>query len=565
MVSYPTPQSVQFNTFKGIRTRNGLASGGVISAVECKNIDFVPSSYDAGINIATSLGNVKVYELTGDYVNYNIVKGFEFESENATHLLFYCEYETNGVLLEYSNGQFSLIADSYSYYDPTEEQEENRWKTQEIDPTDWLTATNKANSIVIRKAYNTFVFTNGVDYYIWTPDAEQSVNILKKIQPKKDNYDPTTGDYVDTTIVTGLAMAEYNGALAVGGNEGLLAVSRADDITDFDNINDDSNNAWFEYFGKPITAIVSMTGGLIVFTDEDNTVITGTTADTRDRKNASLGGCLSFESWVKHDKYLFFYDNKQKNVYYYTQNDYGQMVLGEPVAPEVQKYFSSINRLQMTSYIGNNRSEIWVLTDKNKLLFDFFVKEWSERVCQNLNGYFVYDNDVFSVAGKKCFKEKSGNIGVFDGVFYGSEYKTQIINLGSFSNMKEMEFQPLLSVATDYNNIFYIECLIDGKKTKTKYAKMFNDRAVWGDDTEQDESTPDNELWDMQIYPIEDGSVIQQIKGKFISNWYYLQFTFRTYKKETDNPNDNEFGNDFSINCIELKGITQETDTTGRK
>lgn len=545
MVSYPTPQSVQFNTFKGIRTRNGIASGGTISAVECKNVDFVASSYDAGVNIATSLGNVKVYQLADDYQNYTIIKGFEFESENATNLLFYCENDAEGVnkgvLLKYNGDSApTLLFDN-------------------------LTVTTKANGItMLDSAYNTFVFTNGVDYVAWTPDGATT----------KQTLSPE----IDGVAMTGLALAELDGSLVIGGDNGYVLASARGDITDYDTTGGLDTSAWYETFGKPITAVVSMTGGLIVFTEEDNTILSGyQTISTRDRKDANLGGCLSFESWVKHDKYLFFYDNKQKNVYYYTQNDYGQMVLGEPVAPEIQKYFSNINRLQMTSYIGNNRSEIWVLTDSNKLIYDFFIGEWAERECQALNGYFVYDNDVYSVGGANCYKEKDGNMGVFDGVFYGSEYKTQIINLGSFSNMKEMEFQPLLSVATDYNNTFYIDCQIDGKKLKTKYVRMFNNGAIWGDDNDADEFTPENEIWAEdgddqadqnvygQVFPSEDDSVIQQVKGKFISNWYYIQFTFRTYKKDTDKDTYNQEGNDFSINCFELKGITQETDTTGRK
>ena len=99
-----------------------------------------------------------------------------------------------------------------------------------------------------------------------------------------------------------------------------------------------------------------------------------------------------------------------------------------------------------------------------------------------------------------------------------------------------------------------IDCQIDGKKTKSKYVKMYYNGAVWGDNTSP-EFVPDNELWDVQVFPDENDAVLQQIKGKFISNWYYLQFTFRT---ETQ-------GDDFNIACFELKGITQETDTTGRK
>lgn len=526
MVSYPSASSVQFNAFKGIRTRNGIASGNIISAVECKNIDFMPSSYDAGVNIVTSLGNVKVNDLTGtDYADYTIIKGFEFESDNATHILFYCEKNSGGVLLEFTNNQYVPIF------------------------TGFTNNNGQANGItMVSGAYNTFVFTNGIEYKAWTPDGQTQTQTLN---PE-----------IDGTAVTGLALAELDGSLVIGCDNGYVLASARGDITDYDVTGGLDTSAWYEIFGKPITAVVSMTGGLIVFTDEDNTILSGyQTIATRDRKDSNLGGCLSFESWVKHDKYLFFYDNRQKNIYYYTQNDYGQMVLGEPVAPEIQKYFSDINRLQMTSYIGKNRSEIWVLTDQNKLIFDFFIQEWSERVCQELNSYFVFNNDVYSVGDKKCFKEKAGSVGLYDDDFFGSEYKTQIINLGSFSNMKEMEFQPLLSVATDYNNTFTIECQIDGKKIKSKYVKMFYNGAIWADDDPIDEYTTENELWadDLgtigQTFPYEDDSIIQQIKGKFISNWYYLQFTFKTENRKDD----------FSINCFELKGITQETDTTGRK
>lgn len=529
MVSYPSQSSVQFNTFKGIRTRNGIAVGGTISAVTCKNIDFMPSSYDAGVNIVTSLGNVKVNDLTGtDYADYTIIKGFEFESDNVTHLLFYCEKNSGGVLLEFTNNQYVPIF------------------------TGFTNNNGQANGItMVSGAFNTFVFTNGIEYKAWTPDGQTQTQTLSPVNPI-DNTKPFKG----------LALAELDGSLILGSNDGIVLASARGDITDFDVTGGLDTSAWYETFGKPITAVVSMTGGLIVFTDEDNTILSGyQKISTRERKDSNLGGCLSFESWVKHDKYLFFYDNRQKNIYYYTQNDYGQMVLGEPVAPEIQKFFSDINRLQMTSYIGKNRSEIWVMTDKNKLIFDFFIQEWSERVCQELNSYFVYNNDVYSVGGAKCFIEKTGNIGFYDNEFYPSEYKTQIINLGSFSNMKEMEFQPLLSVVTDYNNTFTIDCMIDGKKIKSKYVKMYYNGAIWADDSPQDEYTTENELWADdegtvgQTFPYENESVIQQVKGKFISNWYYLQFTFKTTYKNDD----------FSINCLELKGITQETDTTGRK
>ena len=526
MASFPSPKSVIFNNFKGIRTRNGIAGEGTISATTCQNVDFLPSSFDAGIDIKTTLGNYKYCELSDTYEGYNIIKGFEFETENGKLLIFYCENTSNGILLKYdgTNGFIAIIDDTYD-----------------------LTVTGQANGItMIDNAYNTFIFTNGVEYYAYCPDSELPENVIQQLEPEYDG-----------NPITGLSLAEQDGSLVIGCNEGLVLASRKGDITDFDYVTPtDINKAWYQLFGKKVTAVVPYIDSLLVFTQEDSTVLSGnfsTTSGTR--YDASLGGCMSFESWCKHDKYLFFYDNKQKNIYYYMQNDFGQKVLGEPIAPEVQKFFNNVTKLQIVSYVGNNRSEIWFLANNFKLIYDYYVSEWSERVCQNLTSYFVYDNDVYSTGGAKCFIEKAGNTCIFDGEFYPATYAMQLINLGSFSNMKEMEFQPLISVSSDYNNTFDIDCEIDGKKVKSKRIKMYNQGAVWGDDEAQTAATPDNEIWDVQYYPDESDKVIQQVKGKFISNWYYLRFIIKTTQR----------GDDFAITQFELKGITQETDTTGRK
>lgn len=516
MVSFPTPASYRFNTFKGIRTRNGIASNGVISAIVCKNVDFVPSKYDAGVLLRTSYGNVAIDE----YENYTIVKGFETVQEGVHHLLIYAEDDEKGRLAEYDNGTFTVLVDN-------------------------LTLTGEANGItMIDNAYDTFVFTNGIEYYsVQLYPTTSTTQLL----PKYDN-----------NAVTGLALAEQDGSLVIGCNEGVVLASRKGDITDFDyTIAQDTNKAWYQLFGKKVTAVVPYIDALLVFTQEDSTMLSGNMSDPASavRADASLGGCMSFESWCKHDKYLFFYDNRQQNIYYYMQNDYGQKVLGEPIAPEIQDFFKNITRLQMMPYVGNNRSEIWILTNENKLIYDYFVHEWAERDCQEITSYFVYDNWVYSTGGGKIYKEKVGNMGMFDDEYIPSVYTMQVINLGSYSNMKEMEFQPLITVTQDYNNTFMLDCLIDGKKVKSKKVKMYLQGAIWGDDTQQTTETPDNELWDLQYFPDETTNVLQQVKGKFISNWYYLQFTMRTEKQ----------GDDFSIACFEIKGITQETDTIGRK
>ncbi len=522
MVTFPTPANFVYSNFKGIRTRNGINSGGVMSATVCQNIDFVPNTVGTDIQIRSTLGN----KLVAQYPDYSLIKGFESVQDRTKHCLLYAENSEKGMLLEYKfeSDTFEIIQDD-------------------------LLVTGQANGITMNDtAYDVFVFTNGLDYY--------SVNFATT--PITQVINPVYNDQ----RVTGLALAEREGSLVIGQYDGfgLVIGSKQGDIYDWDYAQtaDDKTKAWYQLFGKGITAVVSYIDGLLAFTKDDSTLMTGNPADlsTFARYDASIGGCMSFESWLYHDKYLFFYDDTQKNLYYYTQINTGQKILGEPVATEVQKYFDGLNKLQLVGYIGENRNEIWLLSDKFKLVYDYFVGEWSERVCQDINSYFVYDNAVYSTTPDgKLLREKDGDYnGEFDGVFYPSIYSMQTINLGSYSNMKEMEMQPLFTVTDNFENKFWVDCVIDGKKTKSKFVQMFSKGAVWGDDTDP-VNVPSNQQFDVATFASDDDSITHQVKGKFISNWYYLQFTIRT----------EELGQDFNIMALELKGITEETDTIGRK
>lgn len=520
MTSFPQPQNYIFNTFRGIRTRNGVNTNGQISASECINIDFKPNDVNAEIQIKTTLGNVS----RGEFENHNIIKGFETVQEGVEYCLLYVENETQGQLVKYdsSNSQFTVLIEN-------------------------LTKTGKANGItMVSGAYDVFVFTNGVEYYSVNFEVEPICVKLSPIYNQKP--------------VTGLALCEQNGSLIIGSEKGYIIASRKGDIGDWDYVSPDiadENKPWYQIFGKKVTAVISYIGGILVFSGDDSTFLEGnfSVKDSAKRYDASLGGCFSFESWCFHDKYLFFYDDNQKNIYYYTQNNIGQKVLGEPIAPEIQNFFYNISKFQMVSYIGNNKNEIWILTDKNKLIYDYFISEWSERVCQDISSYFIYKNNVFSTTPSgKLLEEKIGENGIFDNVFYGSTYTMQTINLGSYSNLKEMEIQPLFTVTQNYNNEFLQYCEINGKKVKSKLIKMYSIGAIWGDDSNP-AIVPDEEKWDIQTYCYEDDAISQQVKGKFVSNWYYLKFTLKTEKQ----------GQDFCIKAFELKGITQETDTVGRK
>lgn len=522
VTSFPTPQGFVYSNFKGIRTRNGINTGGTMSATVCQNIDFIPNTVGTDIQIRSTLGN----KLVAQYPDFKIIKGFETVQDRDRHCILYVENNLKGMLLEYKfeSDTFEVIQDD-------------------------LLVTGQANGITMNDtAYDVFVFTNGLDYYSVNFAATPITQVINPV-------------YQDERV-TGLALAEKDGALVIGQYDGfgLVIGSRQGDIYDWDYAvtGDDKTKPWYQLFGKGVTAVVPYIEGLLVFTKDDSTLLTGNPADLSSftRNDASIGGCMSFESWLYHDKYLFFYDDTQKNMYYYTQINTGQKILGEPIATEVQKYFDKVDRLQMVGYIGDNRSEIWLLSDKFKLIYDYFVGEWSERVCQDITSYFVYDNDVYSTTpdGKLLLEKASESFGIFDEVFYPSIYSMQTINLGSYSNMKEMEMQPLFTVTDNFENKFWVDCIIDGKKTKSKFVKMFSKGGIWGDDRVLI-NPPSNQQFDVAKFASEDDSITHQVKGKFISNWYYLQFTIRT----------EEEGQDFNIMAMELKGITEETDTIGRK
>jgi len=525
MASFPTPQNIIYHTFKGIRTRNGVVSNGQMSATECQNIDFIPNTVNGDIQIRTTLGN----SLVDEYENYKIIKGFSSEQEGTDHMLLYVEDELKGRLVEYNTitKEFVTLIDN-------------------------LTVTGQANGItMVSTAYDVFVFTNGVDYY--SVQLYPST-VTTKLEPKYD-YD---GDGV-LEDVTGLAICEQSGSLVIGSDKGYVIASRKGDIEDWDYAvsSDDENKPWYQIFGKSVTAVVTYIDSLLVFTEEDSTALIGnpSIATGFERTSASLGGCMSFESWVKHDKYLFFYDNRQKNIYYYMQNNFGQKILGQPLAPEVQLFFDNVTKLQMVSYIGENKNEIWILANDFILIYDYFVSEWTERKCQPISSYFVYDNKIFSTTEEgKLLREKVGDFCVFDGKYYNSKYTTQVINLGSYSNLKEMEIQPLFTVTQSMNNKFWLHVNINGKKVKSKLCEMFSKGGIWGDDTDI-VTLPENETWNNAVFAADNESVTQQIKGKFVSNFYYINFIIETV----------EMGQDFNIMMMELKGITQETDTTGRK
>lgn len=257
-VSFPTPQSYMYSNFRGIRTRNGVNTGGTISATVCQNIDFIPNTVGSDIQIKTTLGNIFVAQ----YPDYSFIKGFETIQDGEKHLLIYAENEEKGVLFEYilyedDDKKFDLLLDD-------------------------LRVTGKANGITMKDtAYDVFVFTNGLDYF--------SVNFV--INPTVQVINPV----YDGNPVTGLALVELNGSLVIGQEDGFGVVigSRQGDIYDWDYAvtADDKTKPWYQLFGKGVTAVVPYIGGLLVFTANDSTMLIGNPADITnfERASSSIG------------------------------------------------------------------------------------------------------------------------------------------------------------------------------------------------------------------------------------------------------------------------------------
>lgn len=540
MVTFPTPKSVNINKFLGLKTKN-VKTGvdGSISAQNAVNVELEVSDDGSGINIKTALGNRVILNLSEYELGlntYEIIDVFESEQDGIKYLVIYLvDSGLNGCLLwcnpNLPTPTLNLLVSN-------------------------LTASREANAItMITTAYDVFVFTNGVEYYSYSINQATP---LVRLHPQYNGTD-----------ITGLALAEYRGSLVIGSDKGVVLGSRQGDITDWDYTENDQTKAWYQLFYKKITALVPYIDGLLVFMNDSSVILGGNLsyAPEANRTSASIGGCMNHKSWVLHDKYLFFYDDNQKNVYYYLQNDIGEKVLGKPIADEIQNIISKAVNLSMLSYIGNNKNEIWLrITDKYEadriIIYNYNYGEFTERKMNTINGMSKWNFRVLTFNNNKIFEERTGGCisCTFDGVYIPASYKSIPISLNSYSNLKEQDIKPLVTYDKSYNNNFVVK-FSNQKKTKSKRFDLNQGLDfTWADDKPKDEDTPTRELWasdeiDGGVFPREDSKFIATVKAKSPASYYYLNFEICTEKE----------GDDFCIKQIELKDITIETDTTGTK
>ena len=521
-----------YQNFKGIREFNGVNAGGEISAITSENVEFVQTEIGSATSIKSMYGN-KLYKSLG--LNYNVVGIFETQQDDLVYKIIYAEDDTQGKL----------------FYIGIDDQ------VNEIQAT--FTKTGECNGLTMSSsAFDVFIFTNGEERkalcftndqaYEAVIEGKSTVRIgtigyLTDIDAKDRNNNP----------IKWLSMTEWNGFLVVASQRGVNS-SHQNDIYVWNEDPQDVADSWYIEFSKKVTAVASFTGGLYIFTATECSLLNTTPNDTTNSKliTSSGVGCFSYSSLVKHDTYLFFYDNQQKNVYYLAVTDTtGQTKPTGPVAKEIQSYLENPRKIKMFSCVYNKKNEIWCLVDDNILILDYTQQEWTTRKEQSINTLTVSQNTVLS--GDNIGNIYIENVGKdFSGSFYPSEYTTTIINLGTNTNLKKQKTPLLLTLDTNYTNDFWVQIIRNSKAKNPKRVKV----SFVGDSryTNDDETPNEDNSYDNAIFVPETIYNKRVVEISTPQTWYTLGVRIYTDTK----------GQGFFINSMELKNLKGKTKTKGR-
>lgn len=508
-----------YSSFKGIRELNGVNTGGVISALECSNVELVQTEIGNNTGIKTMDGNTAKYYLP---IGYNIIGIWRSVQDNIPYEFIYAETEQKGSLF---------------YIDITR---------QPVILIDNLTVTGKANALTMSStAYDVFVFTNGEETktVCFTSDAGygDSIKTINAV------------DYLGRSIKW-LSMTQWNGFLVVADEYGVHG-SHQNDIYTWNDNPEDVADSWYIDFSKRVTAVYAYTGGLYIFTEDDVTFLNTTPNDTDNSKMQTTAGvgCFNYQSIVKHDTYLFFYDNNQKNIYLIENIDVGQTRPSGPVGQEIQSVFGDVKSFKMFSCIYKNRNEIWCLINDDIYIYNYFQKEWVKRYEQPINTVCLYGNTVHTGGGNAIYVE---NINTnFNGVFYPAKYKTTFINLGSNSNLKKQKTPLLLVLSDAYRNDFWVKLTVNNKTKNPKLVRVKGSGGgVYGSENRTYDIIPDNMKYGTARYAKINKYSKQVVEISTPQTWYTLGVEIFT---ETA-------GQGFYINSMELKNIKEKAKTRGR-
>lgn len=511
--------------FLGIRYQNGVAdyAGGVVSSLECKNIDFYKTGTGDAIGIKTTTGRQPVKSLEGS----KIIGYWTSNQDNYEYRYVYAETTTDGTLYFFNNNEFTPIIEN-------------------------LSVTGRANGITITQGmYDIFVFTNGDDMYSYCESTVPKKNAINAIDDQLRQ-------------IKGISLATQAQRLVIECDNRVHWSKQLDIYTWNANATDSegkplSTNSHYEEFTNRVTAVANYIEGIIAFTQFDSTFMSGNPASLTEfvRQDAAIGGTPCYSSVVVHDKYLFYYDHRQRNIYYFIQNDVGQKRTGTPVATEIDRIFAEVDNTYVTntkmySVYSAGINEIWVLlpTGQNKqrlMIYDYAIQEWKERTADYVNDLNLYDDGIYTCQGDTIYREYRGPLQDV------CSYKINTLNFGSDTNLKIPKLLPVVTInyENDCSNTFWVRMRIDGKpkrKEKLVKSKYIND-STWGDDT-NDTTPAGSQTWDVAEW-VEDRDFKARKKLPPIQSFRWVELTFLT----------KEVGQEFDIQCFELKRIRQKTKT----
>lgn len=508
-----------FEKFKGIREYNGVNAGGEISAITCSNVELVQTEIGNKTGIKSMFGNTIVYTLPEGYKTVGLFKSTQ---DGIDYKFIYGENDTKGTLF-YIN-----LADNVEVL------------------IDNLTKTANCNGLTMTSsAYDVFIFTNGVEAKSVCFNADDTYGDIVKTITAKDNQNRP---------IKWLSMTEWNGFLVVASDYGVHS-SHQNDIYTWNENPQDLADAWYIDFSKKVTAVFAFTGGLYIFTENDCSLLNTTPNDTTNSimKTSAGVGCYSYQSIVKHDLFLFFYDNNQKNIYYLSATDTtGQIRPEGPAAKEIQSYFNKIKSFKMYSCIYDNRNEVWCLINDNILIFDYAQQEWVTRNEQNIITLMLSENNIFT--GDELGNIYVENVNIdFSEQFFPCIYKTTFINAGSNSNLKKQKTPLLLTLNADFVNDFWVQLTVDNKPKNPKRVKL-NQNVTGRFAPEGDKEATPEEIYDSARYSEENTyrKTVREISTP--QTWYTIGIKIFT----------DTLGQGFYINSMELKNIKVKTKTKGR-
>ena len=504
-----------YSKFLGIRELNGVNTDGALSAINAENVELFRTDIGSGTGVRSASGNAKMYKLPD---GYKITDVFSSIQDNINYEFIYGENDVKGTLF-YRNvvGEVTAIVDD-------------------------LPLSGQSNGITVSSsAYDIFVFTNGKKQFSVCFATEEKVKEIDAV------------DYLGREIHW-LSMQEWNGFLVVASQYGVHA-SHQNDIYAWNDDPQDSADSWYIDFSKKVTAVSAFSSGLFIFTESDVSRLLGNPNTGNSSLDlVSMNGTLNHQSVVVHDTFLFFFDPKQKNIYYMQITDTGQTRPAGPVAKEIQSYFSDrISRFKMCSCIYSGNNEIWILINDKIIIYDYINQEWLRRNEQKINGICLSDNRVITGGEDGIVFVEKINID-YDGNFYRSEYKTTFINLDCNSNLKKQKIPILICLNDNEINDFFVELSINGKQKNPKKIKItVTQEAVYGNDADV-VIIPKNETYDEACYALDNPYSKRIIEIMTPQAWYTLGLRFYTESK----------GQGFAVNSIELKNLKAKTKTKGR-